>query len=27
MHQEREIDMLGLLVRAIRRHGPPDAIC
>ncbi|WP_394821490.1 DDE-type integrase/transposase/recombinase [Pendulispora albinea] len=26
MHQEREIDMLGLLVRAIRRQGPPDAI-
>jgi transposase InsO family protein len=26
MHQEREIDMLGLFVRAIRRHGPPDAI-
>jgi putative transposase len=26
MHQEREIDMLGLLVRAIRKHGPPDAI-
>lgn len=26
MHQEREIDMLGLWVRAIRRHGPPDAV-
>ncbi len=26
MHQEREIDMLGLFVRAIRRHGPADAI-
>jgi transposase InsO family protein len=26
MHQEREIDMLGLLVRAVRRHGPPDAM-
>src|SRR5579872_98148 len=26
MHQEREIDMLGLLVRAVRKHGPPDAI-
>jgi transposase InsO family protein len=25
-HTEREIDMLGLLVRALRRHGPPDAI-
>jgi transposase InsO family protein len=25
-HSEREIDMLGLLVRALRRHGPPDAI-
>lgn len=25
-HREREIDMLGLLVRALRRHGPPDAI-
>jgi putative transposase len=23
---EREVDMLGLLVRAMRRHGPPDAI-
>lgn len=26
MHQEREVDMLGLFVRAIRTHGPPDAI-
>jgi putative transposase len=26
MHQEREIDMLALFVRAIRKHGPPDAI-
>lgn len=25
MQQEREIDMLALLVRAVRRHGPPDA--
>jgi transposase InsO family protein len=25
-HQEREIDMLGLFVRALRRHGPPDAL-
>jgi transposase InsO family protein len=25
-HQEREIDMLGLLVRALRRHGAPDAL-
>lgn len=25
-HQEREVDMLGLLVRALRRHGPPDAL-
>jgi putative transposase len=24
-HTEREIDMLGLLVRAVRKHGPPDA--
>ncbi len=24
--QEREIDMLGVLVRALRRHGPPDAL-
>src|SRR5580658_5384600 len=26
MHQEREVDMLGLLVRAVRKHGPPDAL-
>ena len=26
MHTEREVDMLGLFVRALRRHGPPDAI-
>ena len=25
-HTEREVDMLGLLVRALRRHGPPDAL-
>jgi len=25
-HGEREIDMLGLLVRALRRHGAPDAL-
>ena len=25
-HSEREVDMLGMLVGAIRRHGPPDAI-
>lgn len=25
-HQEREIDMLGLFIRALRRHGPPDAL-
>ena len=25
-HTEREIDMLGLLVRAIRRHGAPEAL-
>ena len=25
-HTEREIDMLGLFVRALRRHGPPDAL-
>ena len=25
-HTEREIDMLGLLVRALRRHGAPDAL-
>src|SRR4030042_742028 len=26
LHSEQEIDMLGLLVRAIRREGPPDAL-
>jgi transposase InsO family protein len=26
MHAEREVDMLALLVRAVRRHGPPDAL-
>jgi len=25
-HAEREVDMLGLLVRALRRHGKPDAL-
>lgn len=25
-HHEREVDMLGLLVRALRRYGPPDAL-
>jgi hypothetical protein len=25
-HAERELDMLGLLVGALRRHGPPDAL-
>jgi putative transposase len=25
-HTEREVDMLGLWVRALRRHGPPDAL-
>jgi putative transposase len=25
-HSEREVDMLGLLVRALRRHGRPDAL-
>jgi putative transposase len=25
-HSEREMDMLGLLVRALRRHGKPDAL-
>jgi putative transposase len=25
-HKEREVDMLGLLVRALRRHGKPDAL-
>ena len=26
MHQEREVDMLSLFVRALRRHGSPDAL-
>jgi len=26
MHTEREVDMLGVLVRALRRSGPPDAL-
>lgn len=26
MEHEREIDMLSLLVRAVRKHGPPDAM-
>src|SRR5690606_1554941 len=25
-HTEREIDMLGLLVSAVRKHGPPDGL-
>lgn len=25
-HTEREIDMLGLMVQALRKHGPPDAL-
>ena len=25
-HQEREVDMLGLFVAALRRHGAPDAL-
>ena len=25
-HSEKEVDMLGLLVAALRRHGPPDAL-
>jgi putative transposase len=25
-HTEREVDMLGLFVRALRRHGKPDAL-
>lgn len=25
-HTEREIDMLGLMVQAVRKHGPPDAL-
>jgi hypothetical protein len=26
MHTERELDMLGLMVRAVRKHGTPDAL-
>jgi transposase InsO family protein len=26
MHSEREVDMLALLVRALRKYGPPDAL-
>jgi transposase InsO family protein len=26
MHQERERDMLHLMVRALRKHGPPDVL-
>lgn len=26
MHQEREVDMIAVLVRALRRFGPPDAL-
>jgi transposase InsO family protein len=26
MHSEREVDMLGLFCRAVRRHGLPDAL-
>jgi transposase InsO family protein len=26
LHQERELDMLRLMVRALRRHGAPDAM-
>lgn len=26
MHSERELDMLSLFVRALRKHGPPDAL-
>jgi putative transposase len=26
MSTEREVDMLALLVRAVRKHGPPDAL-
>lgn len=26
MHQEREVDMLSVLVRALRKHGAPDAL-
>lgn len=25
-HQEREVDMLGVFVRTLRKHGPPDAL-
>lgn len=25
-HAEREVEMLGILVRAVRKHGPPDAL-
>jgi putative transposase len=25
-HTEREIDMLGMMVKAVRKHGPPDAL-
>lgn len=25
-HTEREVDMLGLMVQALRKHGPPDAL-
>jgi len=25
-HAEREVDMLGLMVRALRRHGPPQSL-
>jgi putative transposase len=25
-HTEREVDMLGMFVRALRRHGPPDTL-
>jgi putative transposase len=25
-HTEREVDMLGLMVSAVRKHGPPDAL-
>jgi transposase InsO family protein len=25
-HSEREVDMLGVFVRALRRYGPPDAL-
>jgi transposase InsO family protein len=26
MHQEREVDMIAVLVRALRQYGPPDAL-